>query len=70
MNYQSFAEQFKEATKDVEYCVYCWEPRNGKMGCCQENHFVPFSDLYEDQQNYVIESEWDWANSQMKGIQK
>ena len=70
MNYQSFSQQFKEQNWEVEYCCYCLTPRNDKMGCCQENHFIPFYDLYEDEQNHIIESEWDWANSQMKGIQK
>lgn len=38
-----------------EYCVYCLEQKRDKISCCSENHFVPFADLYEDQQSELLE---------------
>lgn len=45
------------------YCCYCLEPKRAKFACCQENHFVTFSDLYpEDQdamiQDQITDNEW------------
>ena len=45
---------------DQEYCCYCLEQRGG-ISCCQENHFVPFSDLYEEDQREIINAEFDKA---------
>ena len=42
---------------NVYFCCYCLEPQGEKYHCCQENHFVPFADLYEEDQQYIIESE-------------
>ena len=39
------------------YCCYCLTPKGEKYHCCQENHFVPFEDLDEDQQAEIIEGE-------------
>ena len=41
------------------YCCYCSEAKWGKISCCKENHFVPFGDLYEDQQEAIIEEQMD-----------
>jgi len=41
------------------YCCYCCDPKGEKYSCCSENHFVPFGDLYEDQQEEIIEAELD-----------
>jgi len=38
------------------YCCYCCEPQRNKISCCQENHFIPFEDLYYDDQESLIES--------------
>jgi len=38
-----------------EYCCYCSTPKGDKFQCCSENHFVPFNDLYEDQQAEILE---------------
>lgn len=61
MKLSTYSKLFYEATKDVEYCCYCLEPRGAKYACCQENHFVPFSDLYEDDQEAIIRDEWEAA---------
>jgi hypothetical protein len=39
---------------DCEYCCYCAEPKTSGS-CCGENHFVPFEDLYEDDQEALIQ---------------
>lgn len=45
-----------EEQADVSYCCYCLEPQGGKIGCCWENHFIEFKDLYpEDQQQIAQE---------------
>lgn len=54
--FEEYMAEFKADT-DTLYCCYCLEPQEGKIGCCQENHFVPFGDLYPEDQHYIIESE-------------
>ena len=49
-----------------EYCCYCLEPKEDKYGCCQENHFVGFKDLYEEDQKYIINEEFDKAYEGVK----
>lgn len=63
MQMKSLFEQYKEefSKSDTEYCCYCLEHRGDKIGCCHENHFVTFSDLYPEDQQYIIESEIEYA---------
>lgn len=42
---------------DSKYCCYCLTPQGGKSSCCEENHFVPFRDLYEEDQEYMLDDE-------------
>ena len=42
-------------TDDTEYCCYCSESRGSRLSCCQENHFVPFNDLYPEDQAALLE---------------
>jgi hypothetical protein len=47
----------EDAIKDLshsEYCCYCAEHKTSGS-CCYENHFVPFSDLYKEDQEALIE---------------
>jgi len=47
----------EDAIKDLTgplYCVYCTEPKTSGS-CCSENHFVEFGDLYEEDQEAMIE---------------
>lgn len=37
------------------YCCYCLNPQDGKLFCCQENHFIPFDDLYDEDKQALIE---------------
>jgi len=54
--FEEYMDEFKSNT-DTLYCCYCLEPQDGKVGCCRENHFVPFGDLYPEDQQYIIEAE-------------
>jgi CRISPR/Cas system CMR-associated protein Cmr3 (group 5 of RAMP superfamily) len=53
---------------DELYCCYCMEPKYEKYHCCQENHFVTFSDLDDDAKSEFIEWELEeyeqWAAKQ------
>jgi hypothetical protein len=31
---------FDDLEDGMEYCVYCYEEQNDKIGCCGENHFL------------------------------
>ena len=31
---------YEELEDGMEYCVYCYEEQNDKIGCCGENHFL------------------------------
>jgi hypothetical protein len=47
----------EDAIKDLShglYCCYCCEPKT-YGSCCQENHFVEFADLYEEDKEAMIE---------------
>ena len=63
MKVKSLYEQFKQEfmASNVRYCCYCLEPQEDKIGCCQENHFVTFGDLYPEDQQYIINSEIELA---------
>ena len=54
---KSFIEEFTEENKDVTYCAYCLEPQGDKRHCCQENHFIPFSDLDASTQLEIMKEE-------------
>ena len=43
-----------EDQAEVYYCCYCLEPQGEKITCCYENHFVEFSDLYEEDKEEMI----------------
>ena len=45
------------ADTNTQYCCYCCEPQGDKWHCCQENHFVPFSDLYSEDQQAIFEEQ-------------
>jgi hypothetical protein len=46
----------QELKESGPYCCYCCEPKSG-YSCCGENHFVPFTDLYEDDKKAMIEEQ-------------
>ena len=53
---------------DELYCCYCMEPKEEKWNCCQENHFMKFSDFDDETKREFIAWELDeyeqWANKQ------
>ena len=63
MKVKSLYEQFKQEfmASDIEYCCYCLEPKEDKIGCCHENHFVEFKDLYPEDQQAIINEELELA---------
>jgi len=61
MKLKTFADNIREELKRSGelYCCYCAMPKGEKWHCCQENHFVPFGDLYEEDQNMLIQEAID-----------
>ena len=51
--------QFKEESKDIEFCPYCLLEREDKRQCCHEVHFAKFSDLDEEDQNQIAMEEYE-----------
>ena len=45
-----------------EYCCYCLTPKGEKFHCCSENHFLPFDDLYEEDQAALLEMNGEIEN--------
>jgi hypothetical protein len=46
-------EQMSDST---EYCYYCGTSRGGRIGCCGENHFGTFADLYKEDQDAIVDA--------------
>jgi hypothetical protein len=61
MKLKNFREEIRSElmSSPTQYCCYCTEPKRGKYSCCSENHFVTFGDLYEEDQNAIIQDEVD-----------
>ena len=59
MKVKSLFEQYKQEfmSSSVTYCCYCCQPQEEKIGCCHENHFVEFKDLYPEDQQAIINEE-------------
>ena len=34
---------------ESEYCIYCYEPKREKIGCCYENHFSTGREIKENE---------------------
>jgi len=51
--FQTYVSEFS----DIHYCPYCLTIKGDKIVCCQEADFIPFKDLYIDQQKLIIEDE-------------
>ncbi len=54
---KSLFEQYRDEFKGIEYCCYCLETKGDKYHCCQENHFIPFEDLYTEDQMAIVNEE-------------
>ena len=72
MKIKTYREQLHEELlkDDREFCCYCMTERHG-IGCCGENHFVTYKDMYEDDQKYFLENELEeWEDFLKKEAQK
>jgi hypothetical protein len=36
------------------YCVYCGQVKH-RVGCCGENHYEVYADMYQDDQQYILD---------------
>jgi hypothetical protein len=59
---KDFLQQAKESLQDVLYCVYCLEPKNEQISCCEENHFIPFEHFDDETQTQIVQDEYDLGN--------
>jgi len=57
MTHTSFRELIRKELESTTFCCYCLEPQGDKWHCCQENHFVPFGDLYPEDQEDILNNE-------------
>jgi len=57
MTHTPFRELVKQELENTTFCCYCCEPQGSKWHCCQENHFVPFGDLYPEDQESILDYE-------------
>lgn len=46
----------KELKDSGPYCCYCCQPKGG-VGCCGENHFVSFGDLYPEDREAMVQEQ-------------
>lgn len=72
MKVKNFREKLHEELlkDDREFCCYCGTERHG-IGCCGENHFVTYKDMYEDDQKEFLENELEeWEDFLKKEAQK
>lgn len=58
---KSWITDFFDEEAEVEYCPYCLNPRNNKMSCCHEVHFIQFKDLDHQDKLDIASQEWDMA---------
>jgi hypothetical protein len=59
MTHVSFRELVRQELSSTTFCCYCLEVQGDKWHCCQENHFVPFGDLYPEDQEDILNNEMD-----------
>lgn len=60
---KNFEQEIREefAKSSTLYCCYCCQPKSG-FGCCGENHFVSFGDLYPEDQDMLVQEQLDEYN--------
>ena len=70
MKLKTFAQEIREEmmSSQREYCCYCLTPKGDKWHCCQENHFMKFSDFDDESKKEFIAWELEeyekWAAKQ------
>lgn len=62
MKFKNFYEEIRSEfmASEQEYCAYCCSVREG-TGCCGENHWIEFKDLENDEQDAIINEEFNKA---------
>jgi hypothetical protein len=61
MKLKNFRQEIRDELmrSTTQYCCYCGDRKGGKYVCCGEAHFVHFGDLYEEDQDAIIQDELD-----------
>ena len=44
-----------QLSSSTEYCYYCGSTKGDRIGCCGENHFGTFADLYKEDQEAIVD---------------
>ena len=44
-----------QLSSSTEYCYYCGSTKGDRIGCCGENHFGTFADLYKEDQDAIVD---------------
>ena len=45
----------EQLSSSTEYCYYCGSTKGDRIGCCGENHFGTFADLYKEDQEAIVD---------------
>ena len=45
----------EQLSSSTEYCYYCGSTKGERIGCCGENHFGTFADLYKEDQQAIVD---------------
>ena len=45
----------EQLSSSTEYCYYCGSTKGERIGCCGENHFGTFADLYKEDQDAIVD---------------
>ena len=45
----------EQLSSSTEYCYYCGSTKGERIGCCGENHFGTFADLYKEYQDAIVD---------------
>jgi hypothetical protein len=59
MNMKYTFEEVLKRYSHVDYCCYCYEPKDDKISCCQENHFIQLKDFDHETQMEIAKAEYD-----------
>lgn len=62
----SWIADFKKEEANVPYCCYCLTRQGSKFSCCDEVHFVPFSELPDYEQEIIIDDEYAEAMAKIE----
>ena len=46
----------EQLSSSTEYCYYCFTTKGERIGCCGENHFGTFADLYKEDQDAIVDA--------------